>query len=359
MEPHNDSTTAGVEQFFSQVGHEDSLSHKDNLWKYCMERSNAVQAMKHSMDCRLQLILAAFKASMSMDRVRSGKIEHHGPWTTILSLSLSLSRLSLWTHTLNPLKDDMTMSLKYHVSLHPLCQVLSQRMWMKRNLLSMLHQLQSNPVRGQMWPVQPQPAWLVRRTVATSPKRQATKVKSTQRHWRSRQMRAAQQVQLFCRIDVRKLWCKDRICMNMWICMNTWYIYYIDNIADMYHCILCIRYFHVSLAFMWLNPLPAIERWAFRSCRLILMHDTSSPWKSCHPRFSLSLLLPENLQIQAQLLRLRRLCYCSAHFAASHSFTIHSLFVHVVLKMRVRKPTNVRTGQKRKGRLQGPCVKIY
>ena len=97
------------------------------------------------------------------------------------------------------------MFFKYHVSLHPSCQVLSQRMWMKRNLLSMLQQLQSNPVRGQVWPVQAQPEWLVRRKVATSPKRQATKVKSTQRHWRSRQMRAAQQVQLFGRIDVRSV----------------------------------------------------------------------------------------------------------------------------------------------------------
>ncbi len=239
--------------------------------------------------------------------------------------TLSLSRLSLWTHTLNPLKDDMTMSLKYHVSLHPLCQVLSQRMWMKRNLLSMLHQLQSNPVRGQMWPVQPQPAWLVRRTVATSPKRQATKVKSTQRHWRSRQMRAAQQLQLFCRIDVRKLWCKDRICTNMW------YIYYIDNIADMYHCILCIRYFHVSFAFMWLNPLPAlIERWAL-SCRGSWCKIQVLRWKipSCHPRFSLSLRPENHLQI-ARLLRLRRLCWCSFRKPFIH---IHSLFVHVVLKM--------------------------
>ena len=38
----------------------------------------------------------------------------------------------------------------------------------------------------------------------------------------------------------------------------------------------------------------------------------------------------------------------------SYSFTIRPRCAK-----NVRKPTNVRTGQKRKGRLQGPCVKIY
>ena len=78
----------------------DPLSHKEHLWKYCIEHSNAVQAMKHNVDCRLQLSLAAFKASMSMDRVRSlsGKIGQDPAPYTSMNLILSLETLPLNSH---------------------------------------------------------------------------------------------------------------------------------------------------------------------------------------------------------------------------------------------------------------------
>ena len=57
MEPHNDSTTGPS---FSQ-GYRNTAVNTAMQYKH-------VQAMKHNVDCRLQLSLAAFKASMSMDR---------------------------------------------------------------------------------------------------------------------------------------------------------------------------------------------------------------------------------------------------------------------------------------------------